>query len=372
MRLLALLLLVSFASGEPIPLPFTKDTPFIEYITQTKDMLKKRRLELGIDASDETISMNAPFSKGRGAKCVLMTHGYTTSPYEMRDMGEIFYNRVYLVRAILLPEHGTHLDDLLGVKNEAWKAAVDYGIDSLRRDGCKRIILFGQSTGGGLSILASKKRKDVDALVLMSPLVALDPLAIFSKFVNLFGPKWYQDMPEENPIRYNSIAWEDIEELRDFTKEIEDIGPQTELPLFLAQSKDDAYLPYTHAIEFYQNSTNPIRDVVFYDQTLFKNREDNLVSLSHDGVHIAPKNSMWGKNGRLRPCLHYKDNSLKFEKCKKGDGVYGELTDEILGTHEVVIHITYNPFFDDLSNRLNAFLDRVEDDWKNASKTNTR
>lgn len=367
MRFLCLIFLVTVAFGQEVPLTHAPGMSFHDYIEKTKTMIRDRRQAAGVDASDETVSMNAPFEvrgKGRNEICVLMTHGYLASPYEMQDMARLFADRGYRVRAVLLPGHGTVRDDLLGVGNDAWKGVVAYGIDTFIQDGCKKIILFGQSTGGGLSIAVSQKRVDVDALVLISPLVQLEQKARLSKVVNLFGPKWFQNSPEKNPIRYDSVAWEDVEDLWDLGQEIKAGGSKTNLPLFVAQSKDDTYLHYPYAIDFYKSSTNSLKDLFLYDRTLLRPEDKGILSFSHVGLHISPDNVMWGRQGRLKACIHYANQPEKLKKCERGQGVYAEISDEFLKENEVVVLISFNPRFDLLTARVNQFLDQLETHWK--------
>jgi hypothetical protein len=50
---------------------------------------------------------------GRHAKAALLLHDLGGTPYAMRDLGRALVEHCYLVRAILLPGHGTVPGDLL-------------------------------------------------------------------------------------------------------------------------------------------------------------------------------------------------------------------------------------------------------------------
>ena len=82
---------------------------------------------------------------------MLLIHGLGDSPYEMRDLGERFAAACYLVRAILLPGHGTVPGDLLGVGYPAWTEATRLGVASFAGQ-AERLYLVGFGAGATLAL----------------------------------------------------------------------------------------------------------------------------------------------------------------------------------------------------------------------------
>lgn len=360
--LLTLLILSDCFGAETGLFSFTKDVPFNQYIADTKAMIREVREAAGADASSETVDNNAPFEmrgSGRNEVGVLLIHGYQSSDYELRDMAKIFAARGYLVRSILLPGHGTVRDELLKVDKDDWSKAVDYGIDSLKKDGCKKIILYGNSAGGALSILAADKRKDVDVLILTVPMVKISPLATLAKIPAAIGMKWERDSTETCPVRYESRSWNTIALLHKLTQRVNEQGNLV-IPVFMAVAADDATLLSEGSIDFYNRSKNELKDLIIYDQEMAK--KEGIVSFSHTSLQTNPFDPILGKNGTYKLCTHYRDEENKYKKCKKGEGVYGEITKEILKKNDVVIRLTFNPLFNDLATRLNLFMDK----WENS------
>lgn len=112
----------------------------------------------------------------RGA--VLLVHGFTGSPHEMRPLLEPLAARGYSVRGVRLPGHGfpANPEDLA---RGAWEDTVDRALDELHRRFPKgRVAVCGLSMGALLALgVASRRPEDVAALVLLSPAIELPPAA---------------------------------------------------------------------------------------------------------------------------------------------------------------------------------------------------
>ena len=78
---------------------------------------------------------------------VVLVHGFTGSPYEVRYLGEQLARAGLAVRAPLLPGHGTSLADLDATSWNDWAEAVERALDSMRVR-CARVAVVGQSLGG--------------------------------------------------------------------------------------------------------------------------------------------------------------------------------------------------------------------------------
>ena len=79
---------------------------------------------------------NLPFMLfPEGAKtAVLLVHGFTATPWEMRPLGETLAASGIASLAVCLPGHGTSPEDLSGRRWEEWLEAVDEGYQLLGRD----------------------------------------------------------------------------------------------------------------------------------------------------------------------------------------------------------------------------------------------
>ena len=86
---------------------------------------------------------------GKPTRAVLLIHGLMDSAFVMRDLGERFKKECFLVRAILLPGHGTVPGDLLSVSMQDWIEATHAGVQSFADLDLDALYLVGFSLGGG-------------------------------------------------------------------------------------------------------------------------------------------------------------------------------------------------------------------------------
>jgi carboxylesterase len=125
---------------------------------------------LGPCSHDKTSS----FTLGpMGAKAaVLLLHGFTGSPWEMRPLGEALAARGYRVYAPVLPGHGGSPEAMLWVTWREWLAAAEEALRVL--DDVERLAVSGLSMGALLgTLLAARYPSRVRGVGLMAPVVQL-------------------------------------------------------------------------------------------------------------------------------------------------------------------------------------------------------
>jgi len=114
-----------------------------------------------------------PFAHDGGPVGVLLSHGFTGSPASMTPWARYLADRGYTVRAPRLPGHGTTWREMNRTGWHDWYATVDAALTELT-DRCDRVAVCGLSMGGSLALrLAEVRPDDVDALVLVNPVVGV-------------------------------------------------------------------------------------------------------------------------------------------------------------------------------------------------------
>lgn len=104
-----------------------------------------------------------------GEHAVLLLHGFSGSPFEVRPLAEALATKGYRVAAPLLPGHGTDVGRLGSVGEADWLAAAHDALDALRARH-RTVFLAGFSAGGALSIrLAADRPREIAALALLAP-----------------------------------------------------------------------------------------------------------------------------------------------------------------------------------------------------------
>ena len=118
-----------------------------------------------------------PFRYEGDGRGVLLVHGFTGTPFEMRHLGRRLHARGMTVSCPLLPGHGASVAALARTTYHDWYGAVERALFDLRSR-CDQVAVAGLSLGGLLSLhLCRQWRGEIDALAVLSTPLWLPPFA---------------------------------------------------------------------------------------------------------------------------------------------------------------------------------------------------
>lgn len=185
------------------------------------------------------------FWQGGNHKGVLLIHGFTGSPSELRELGEQLRRKGYTVEGLLLAGHGTDPHDLLDVKAEQWEKQVRDGVAHLRAC-CSQVTVIGLSMGGLLSLYAGAVT-DVDKLVVISTPIYLYDWRVYFLWLADRLPYWAIpkhprtiDAPERYNVAYRCMPIKAVHQLVRLLKAVKGkYLSQVDQPLLIIQSKTD-------------------------------------------------------------------------------------------------------------------------------------
>ena len=105
---------------------------------------------------------------GSGSRrSVLLLHGFTGTPYEMRFLGEALARRGLRAVGPLLRGHGGAASDLEPTTHRDWVAGAEEILAKLRRES-DRVAVVGLSLGGLVALELARRNPDVAALVCLA------------------------------------------------------------------------------------------------------------------------------------------------------------------------------------------------------------
>lgn len=107
------------------------------------------------------------FWQGTSGKGVLLVHGWTSTPYELRRLGKYLNENGYTVLGIQLTGHGTVPENIENVKWSVWLNDVRSGYEQLKKT-CDKVYVGGTSIGGTLALMLAKEKPEISGLVLMA------------------------------------------------------------------------------------------------------------------------------------------------------------------------------------------------------------
>jgi carboxylesterase len=188
----------------------------------------------------------SPFSLAGGPVGLLLIHGFTGAPPEMRLIGDYAHERGYTVSAPCLPGHGTTIEDANGQKWQNWVDHVEKALTKLE-DRCERVFAAGLSLGSLLTLYLAAHRPELVGAIAYSPAVMLtDPrsrIVGVLKYLVRQVPKseLYAVDPETESRLWSYDAWPAAatHEVIKFIRQVRDILPQVQCPSLIIYSTAD-------------------------------------------------------------------------------------------------------------------------------------
>jgi carboxylesterase len=201
----------------------------------------------------------SPFFLPGGPVGMLLIHGFTGAPPEMRLLGDYLHGQGLTISGPLLPGHGTQPEDMNRFSWQDWVAHVDEALDELRAR-CQAVYVGGLSLGSLLSMVLAARRPDLQGAVFYSPPILLRTrllglARIARHFVPTLAKKDVSDMVdptgderlwcyEVHPV----AAADQLQKLRGYARRL---LPQISCPCLVVYSTGDSQLhPQSAGVTF--------------------------------------------------------------------------------------------------------------------------
>ncbi len=137
--------------------------------------------------------LNQPFFwQGTNGKGVLLVHGWTSTPYEVRRLGKYLNENGFTVSGIQLTGHGTVPKDLEDVNWQIWLDDIRKGYVELKQS-CDSVYVGGTSIGANLAMMIAKENPEIAGIILMATPFKIKQEKIvifFAKLMLLLGVKY--------------------------------------------------------------------------------------------------------------------------------------------------------------------------------------
>jgi carboxylesterase len=130
----------------------------------------------------------SPFLLKGGPVGMVLIHGFTGAPPEMRPIGEYLNERDLTVSGPLLPGHGTSVADLNRRRWNEWTDHVEAALLALQAR-CETVFIGGLSLGSLLALYLAAHHPELPGVVLYSPAVIVaDRLIYFTPVFKYLDP----------------------------------------------------------------------------------------------------------------------------------------------------------------------------------------
>jgi len=202
-----------------------------------------------------------------GGTGVLLIHGFSASPAQMRRLGAALSGRGHTVLGICLPGHGTHITDMERSDWVQWLQAAREGVHRLAKS-CTQIFVAGLSMGGALSLILAGELPVAGVIPIAAPMRLFDPFFPYARVVKLFIR--YREHRNYDPdnIAYHVTPVRKVEDLRKLMRMAEKGLPRIECPMLIVQGLLDRTVKPKSAQIIYDNAVNcPYRQILYLENS---------------------------------------------------------------------------------------------------------
>ncbi|MDF2571767.1 MAG: hypothetical protein K0R55_3371 [Sporomusa sp.] len=233
-----------------------------------------------------------PFLLPGGPNGVLLIHGFTGAPSEMRLAGEYLNNLGYTVFAPRLAGHGTSPEEMAKTAWPHWYGNVEDGYHLLTGL-CSTVSVVGLSMGGLLALKLASEYPLKRLAVISAPIYIANKrlrlLPLYRLFTN-FVPKTRKRLPdrgEDYSITYDVTPLSSLSSLLDLIKHVQTLLPSVTVPSLVIQSRKE------HTVE--PESAQYIYDKLgsTEKQLLWLNKSGHIVTLDIEREPVFEKISQF-------------------------------------------------------------------------------
>ncbi|MBL6785064.1 MAG: alpha/beta fold hydrolase [Rickettsiales bacterium] len=223
--------------------------------------------------------MAKPFYlEGNNDVGVILSHGYKSSPEEVRALAKYLNKLGYHIYAPRLKGHGTSPINLKYTEWEEWYESYYIGYLTLKQK-CKRIVAAGFSTGGLLALkLASDKTTKISAIISINSALRLNDIKVnlvptvhfwnelIDKFDTDKGKKEFIiDTPENAHINYSKNYLKGVYELSQLMESCEESLKKIVSPILIIQGDKDPVVNPKSGKLIYKKTASLDKDLLMLD-----------------------------------------------------------------------------------------------------------
>ncbi len=224
-----------------------------------------------------------PFFFRGGPEGVLLIHGYTGAPGEMRLLGEFLHSRGYTVMGVLLPGHCAAPEVLAQQTFSDWYGEVKQAYYKLKQI-CRKVYVAGLSMGGLLTLKAAAELNPDKIVVMAAPIYVCDRRQLLLPFLRFFiryikKRRRVFDVPDEYCVQCEVMPVKPLTSMFAFVKECKKgFLKKVKAPCLVMQSKIEHTVRWQSAQFIYDNIASEKKELVWYEHcghilTLDKERE---------------------------------------------------------------------------------------------------
>lgn len=195
---------------------------------------------------------------------ILLIHGFTGTPSEVRFLGEFLRDKGFTVKGILLKGHGTIPEDMKRCSYRDWIHGAVEGYKSLKQE-CDEVFTVGLSMGGLLSLYLARNYDIKGAAVLSVPIRIHGRAAALSYIERNFKTYILRNAEKKdiNIISYDKSPLIGVYNLFKLIRYVRANLRFIEKPVLIMQSYKDRTVSPTSANIIYNNIGSKDKSIIY-------------------------------------------------------------------------------------------------------------
>lgn len=187
-----------------------------------------------------------PFYLNGGSTGILLIHGFTGAPPEMRLIGDYLHQHGITVSAPMLPGHGTVVEEMNQYKWTDWVAHTRQTLTELKA-ACDTVFIAGLSLGSLITLNLAAEEDDLSGAILYAPsikltskLIHLTPiLKYFIQKVKKPLDQYAKQAADRQEWTYNERPMAGAHELLKIISHTRTVLPKVKCPLLIIEAAKD-------------------------------------------------------------------------------------------------------------------------------------
>ena len=209
-------------------------------------------------------------------ECILLIHGFTGSPADMKPLAD-YLNKDgegYPVCGILLPGHGTKMEDMTQYN---WKSWVRYAAAEWKKlqETYPKVSVIGLSMGGDIALCLASKYKVNRVVSISSPIILRNKLNHIVEFLGIFHKYTYWKVfkPLEGELAYDyetgykGMPLRSIAQLRNLTLVTRNRLRRIRQPILIVQPLKDKLVNLKSPYIIFDNILSEYKELVLLEQS---------------------------------------------------------------------------------------------------------
>lgn len=228
---------------------------------------------------------------------VLMLHGFTSTPYQFRELSDYLSKKGFTVYAPLIAGHGTSPEQMIKTTSKDWCDSVKEAYFKLKKK-ASGVVVIGNSFGGNLAFwLAKELNNNLIGIISLGSPVKLRYHKIITLRYNLYGRfrKYYRkpmrvyktdytDMMDE--VTYPVIPVKCLGYFLDFLENETSLNlDKVKVPVLVVQPNDDPVVHPKSATYIYENLGSSFKKIYWLDSKCHVVTNDKMNTELFDKIH---------------------------------------------------------------------------------------